>query len=102
NEHEQQVISFAGLGAGEQFTLSCAGCPTSDPVTFGANPADAAALTTQLQAVTGQVPVVSGYDGAAAADADGFTAAWNASTAGIPTLTVNPVASPFTSSTGTT
>ena len=102
NDNEQQVVNFSGLDTGEQFTLSCAGCPTSSTITFGPNPAYTVDLTAAVLAVTGQAGLVSGYDGAPAADATGFTVDWSASTADVPTLTVTPVSGTFTSFTGTT
>jgi hypothetical protein len=100
NENEQQVVNFSGLDSGEQFTLSCAGCPTSATITFG-SPTYTADVTAAVQAVSGQTGTISGYDGALTASAAGFTVDWNVSTADIPTLTVTPVSGTFTTFTGT-
>ncbi len=99
--NERQSVAFLGLDVGEQINISCAACGTQT-VTFTGVPAtDAAALTTAINTVTGALPTVTGYDGAAAVTATGFTATWGGST-DIKTLTaVQNAGSTFTSIVGT-
>ncbi len=87
---ERQSVAFSGLAVGEQISISCAACP-AQTVTWAGTPAtDALNLTTAIQAATGSMPTVGGYDGAATVTATGFTANWGGST-NIATLVVAPV-----------
>jgi hypothetical protein len=95
---ERQVVNLGGFVAGDSFTLSCDGCPTSAPVTRGSSdPASnysAATLAQRVEDVTGQPARVSTIGGAA------FIVDW-VSTDDVPALTVQPVVGDFTTSTGT-
>ncbi|WP_051247377.1 M12 family metallo-peptidase [Nocardioides halotolerans] len=99
NLNERQSVAFIGLDNGEQFTLSCGGCPTSATLTAG-SPTFAADVTAAVLAVTGQAGVVTGYDGAATAGLKGFTVTWGGSLA-IPALTVQNVSGTFDPIVGT-
>jgi hypothetical protein len=97
---ERQTVAFTGLDSGEQFTLSCAGCPMSAPVTAG-SVSYAADLATAVQAATGRSGVVAGYDGAAAPGLDGFGVSWTAGLGDIKALTVEAVTGTFSAIAGT-
>ena len=109
NADEEQVVSFLGLDAGETFTLSCAGCPTSGPVSITGNPvtdipAIASAASTATGVTVSPTPLeVSGYDGDPSPSLDGFTLDFQLAGSGVDvkTLTVQVATGTFTSLVGT-
>jgi hypothetical protein len=96
NLSEQQVVSFTGLDAGEQLTISCAsGCTPTNVTYTGLGAADALAISTAITTATGSAATATGYDGTATPGAAGFTATW-ASTTDQPRLVVTPASGAFT------
>jgi hypothetical protein len=101
NLNEQQVVSFTGLDATEQMTITCATACGSSNVTFtGVGATDAANIATAVNTATGSAAVVTGYDGAALPSAAGFTASWNANTNDQQRLIVTPASGSFSATTG--
>ena len=100
NLSEQQVVSFTGLDAGEQMTITCAtGCTPANATFTGVGAADAAAIAAAINTATGSAATVTGYDANALPVAAGFTATW-AALADQQRLIVTPATGSFTASTG--
>jgi hypothetical protein len=101
NDSEEQVVNFSGLDPGESITISCSTGCTPQTVTFTDSAADAATFGAAVTAATGAAATVTGYDGHAAPNADGFTVDW-VGTQDIAALTAEPDGdADFTSFTGT-
>ncbi|MBS42252.1 MAG: hypothetical protein CMH83_03560 [Nocardioides sp.] len=96
---EQQVVNLTGLSGTDSFNLTYPGA-APQLITNGAN-YTAAGLETAILALTGTVADVSGYDGASAPSADGFTVDF-AGTADLDRLGVTPVSGDVAGFTGVT
>ncbi len=97
-EFEQQVVALNGFDGADSFTLT-GSAGTSSPVVHGSS-YNAGGLASAVLAASGSAAIISGYDGAGAPSADGFTVSWG-STSDQQTLTVTPVAGASSARVGT-
>jgi hypothetical protein len=98
NELENQVVALKNFEGVDSFTLT-GSAGTSSPVVNGTS-YNAVGLAAAVLAASGTPATITGYDGAGAPDASGFTASWG-STADQQTLTVTPVAGASSATVGT-
>lgn len=107
---EQQVVNLEGFDGTDAFTISCAGCATSDPVVNGALTYNNLTVAIAVSQATGETVTpleINDYEAAfpdlSVPSADGFTVdfAIASGATDIPTLVITPTSGTFTSFTGT-
>jgi hypothetical protein len=98
SRNEQQVVALKGFDGADSFTLT-GSAGTSSPVVNGSS-YTVAGLQAAVLAASGSAATISGYDGAGAPSANGFTVSWH-TTSDQQTLVVTPVAGTSTATVGT-